>query len=90
MAAIHGKDTKPEMVVRRYLWGHGFRYRLNHPRQQRQPQQPLLCAGPSGQQPTCAVSQRWRRGGQQLLPIWRADEHEHRQHTAVQVQRKGA
>ena len=32
MAAIRGKDTKPEMVVRRYLWGHGFRYRLNHPR----------------------------------------------------------
>lgn len=32
MTAIHGKDTKPEMVVRRYLWGHGFRYRLNHPR----------------------------------------------------------
>ena len=30
MAAIHGKDTKPEMVVRRYLWSHGFRYRLNH------------------------------------------------------------
>ena len=32
MAAIHGKDTKPELVVRRWLWGHGFRYRLNHPR----------------------------------------------------------
>lgn len=32
MAAIHSKDTKPEVVVRRYLWGHGFRYRLNHPR----------------------------------------------------------
>lgn len=32
MAAIHGKDTKPEMLVRHYLWGHGFRYRLNHPR----------------------------------------------------------
>ena len=32
MAAIHGQDTKPEMVVRRYLWGHGFRYRLHHPR----------------------------------------------------------
>ena len=32
MAAIHGKDTKPEMVVRRWLWEHGFRYRLNHPR----------------------------------------------------------
>ena len=32
MAAIHGKDTKPEMVVRKWLWGQGFRYRLNHPR----------------------------------------------------------
>ena len=32
MAAIKSKDTKPEMVVRRYLWEHGFRYRLNHPR----------------------------------------------------------
>ena len=32
MAAIKSKDTKPEMVVRRYLWGRGFRYRLNHPR----------------------------------------------------------
>ena len=32
MAAIHGKDTKPEMVVSRYLWGHGYRYRLNYPR----------------------------------------------------------
>ena len=32
MAAIHGKDTKPEIMVRRWLWGHGFRYRLNHPR----------------------------------------------------------
>ena len=32
MAAIKSKDTKPEMVVRQYLWGHGFRYRLNHPR----------------------------------------------------------
>ena len=32
MAAIHSKDTKPELVVRCYLWRHGFRYRLNHPR----------------------------------------------------------
>ena len=32
MAAIHGKDTKPEMVVRRWLWGRGYRYRINHPR----------------------------------------------------------
>ena len=29
MAAIHGKDTKPEMVVRRFLWHHGFRYIVN-------------------------------------------------------------
>lgn len=32
MAAIHGKNTKPEMVVRHWLWEHGFRYRLNHSR----------------------------------------------------------
>lgn len=32
MAAIHGKDTKPEIIVRKWLWGHGIRYRLNHPR----------------------------------------------------------
>jgi len=32
MAAIHSKDTKPEWVVRRGLWGRGFRYRLNSPR----------------------------------------------------------
>jgi DNA mismatch endonuclease (patch repair protein) len=32
MAAIRGKDTKPEMIVRRGLWKRGFRYRLNHKR----------------------------------------------------------
>lgn len=32
MAAIRAKDTKPEIIVRKYLWSHGFRYRLNHPR----------------------------------------------------------
>lgn len=32
MAAIRGKDTKPEMIVRRGLWRMGFRYRLNHKR----------------------------------------------------------
>ena len=32
MYCVRSKDTKPEMVVRRWLWGHGFRYRLNHPR----------------------------------------------------------
>lgn len=32
MAAIHSRDTKPEMIVRRYLWSRGFRYRLSHPR----------------------------------------------------------
>lgn len=32
MAAIRGRDTKPEVLVRKYLWNHGFRYRLNHRR----------------------------------------------------------
>ena len=32
MAAIRSKNTKPEILVRHYLWEHGFRYRLNHPR----------------------------------------------------------
>ena len=32
MAAIRGKDTKPEMIVRRGLWKRGFRYRLNSPK----------------------------------------------------------
>lgn len=29
MSGIRGKDTKPEMIVRRYLHRHGFRYRLH-------------------------------------------------------------
>lgn len=32
MAAIHSKNTKPEMIVRSGLWKRGFRYRLNHKR----------------------------------------------------------
>lgn len=28
MSSIRGRDTKPEMVVRRWLWRQGFRYRL--------------------------------------------------------------
>ncbi len=32
MAAVHSRNTKPEMVVRKYLFARGFRYRLNHPR----------------------------------------------------------
>lgn len=32
MAAIRSKDTKPEVLVRKYLWKEGFRYRLNNPR----------------------------------------------------------
>ena len=32
MAAIKGKDTKPEILVRKFLWAREFRYRLNHPR----------------------------------------------------------
>ena len=29
MAAIHSKNTKPELIVRKWLWSHGYRYRLN-------------------------------------------------------------
>ena len=29
MAQIHSKGTKPELKVRRWLWNHGYRYRLN-------------------------------------------------------------
>lgn len=32
MAAIKGKNTKPEMVVRKFLWSRGFRYRVNYSR----------------------------------------------------------
>lgn len=32
MAAIHSVNTKPEVLVRKYLWGQGFRYRLNNSR----------------------------------------------------------
>ncbi len=42
MAAIKGKDTKPEMVVRKFLWANGFRYRLNHPRLPGKPDVVLL------------------------------------------------
>lgn len=30
MSAIRSRDTKPEMVVRKYLWSRGFRYRVNN------------------------------------------------------------
>ena len=29
MSRIKGKNTKPELAVRRWLWTHGYRYRLN-------------------------------------------------------------
>ena len=29
MSHIRSKDTKPELKVRRWLWTHGYRYRLN-------------------------------------------------------------
>lgn len=32
MSAIKGKDTKPEVLVRKFLFSRGFRYRLNHSR----------------------------------------------------------
>lgn len=32
MASVHSKGTKPEMIVRKWLWNRGFRYRVNHKR----------------------------------------------------------
>ncbi len=32
MAAIKGKNTKPEIIVRKWLWSEGFRYRINDKR----------------------------------------------------------
>ena len=29
MSHIHSRDTKPELLVRKWLWQHGYRYRLN-------------------------------------------------------------
>lgn len=29
MSRIRSKATKPEMLVRKWLWAHGYRYRLN-------------------------------------------------------------
>ena len=29
MSHIRSRNTKPEMLVRRWLWSHGYRYRLN-------------------------------------------------------------
>ena len=29
MASIRGRNTKPEIAVRKILWGHGFRYRIH-------------------------------------------------------------
>lgn len=32
MSAIRAQNTKPEIVVRKFLWNHGFRYRINYRR----------------------------------------------------------
>ena len=32
MASIPSKGTKPELIVRHYLFNNGFRYRINYPR----------------------------------------------------------
>lgn len=32
MSQIHGSDTKPEIIVRKYLYQHGLRYRKNDKR----------------------------------------------------------
>jgi DNA mismatch endonuclease (patch repair protein) len=31
MSAVHSKNTSPELLVRRFLWSHGIRYRI-HPK----------------------------------------------------------
>jgi len=30
MAAVHSKNTKPELFVRRFLWSRGIRYRIHY------------------------------------------------------------
>lgn len=30
MSKIHGKDTKPEIMLRKLLWNRGYRYRKNY------------------------------------------------------------
>lgn len=32
MTAIHSANTKPEITVRKYLFAHGFRFRINYSR----------------------------------------------------------
>lgn len=32
MASVHSSNTKPEIIVRKYLWNNGFRYRRNDSR----------------------------------------------------------
>lgn len=32
MVAIRAKNTNPEILVRKFLWSYGFRYRINHRR----------------------------------------------------------
>jgi DNA mismatch endonuclease (patch repair protein) len=32
MGRIRGRDTKPEIIVRKFLFSRGFRYRINDPR----------------------------------------------------------
>lgn len=33
MAAVKGKDTKPEIIVRKHLFSHGLRFRVNNRKQ---------------------------------------------------------
>ena len=37
MAAVKGKDAKPEMIVRKYLFSRGLRYRVNNRKLQGSP-----------------------------------------------------
>ena len=43
MSAIKGRNTKPELLVRKFLFSRGFRYRLNHSRPPVHPDPVLQC-----------------------------------------------
>lgn len=42
MASIHGRDTKPELVVRKIIYAMGFRYRLHYDKLPGKPDLALL------------------------------------------------
>ena len=57
MAAIKGKDTKPEILVRKFLWARGFRYSA----------QSSTVAGKTGY---CAQEVSYLHFGEWMLLAW--------------------